>query len=353
MEGTNKTNELKRDSGILIWLYSGCFLIFAMVIIGGITRLTGSGLSITEWKVITGTLPPLSEAAWIAEFEAYKQSPQFQRINSHFQLSDFQQIYWWEYIHRLVARILGLVFIFPLIYFIVKKRINKALAPKLGVIFLLGAWQGVLGWLMVASGLQSNPHVSHINLATHLVNAFILFGYIYWVTLDLQYTNDSLTSYRPKREAMKFSWILLALFAIQLTYGAFVAGLRAGNIFNTWPLMDGQVIADSVFIAFEKTGFASLVNNHATVQFIHRTVAIIFLLAVVYFWYNRNTSAFSLKGEQKNAINILLIVTLLQVLLGITTLLLYVPLILGVVHQAMAFVLFGLLIFIWHRLKFA
>ena len=166
---------------IIFWLYSGCILVFAMVVIGGITRLTGSGLSITEWKVITGTLPPLNETDWQLEFAQYQLSPQFQKINSDFNIEDFKQIYFWEYFHRLIGRMIGIVFIIPFLYFYFKKQIDKKLLPKLIIIFLLGAWQGFLGWYMVKSGLQNNPFVSHYRLAIHLVNAFLTFGYIFWL----------------------------------------------------------------------------------------------------------------------------------------------------------------------------
>lgn len=343
----------KRNRPIIIWLYSGCALVFLMVIIGGITRLTGSGLSITEWKVVTGTLPPMNEAQWSSEFSKYQASPQFQKVNSHFQLHDFKTIYWWEYIHRLVARLMSVVFIIPLLWFLYKRKIQADLIPKLFIIILLGAWQGFLGWYMVKSGLVNNPHVSHLRLAMHLVNAFITFGYIFWVALDLQYYKDTLTSKRPKTRATEVTIGLLIIVLVQIIYGAFVAGLKAGYVYNTWPLMDGQIIADSVFKAFNYDGIFSLVNNLATVQFIHRTLALIIFFGIVWFWFNRHHESFSLKAEQKQGVISCMLIVLLQVVLGICTLIFHMPIALAIIHQATAFLLFGSFIFLWHRLRFA
>lgn len=241
----------KSNPAIVYWLYLGCFLVFAMVVVGGITRLTGSGLSITEWNVVTGTIPPVSEEGWLIEFEKYQHTPQFQLINSHFGVEDFKRIYWWEYIHRLLGRLIGLVFIIPFIYFVMKKQIDKQLMPKLLFMFLLGAWQGFLGWYMVKSGLLNKPFVSHYRLAIHLANAFITFGYIFWVAQGLKY-GTSLSLILNNKRITRLAISVLVLLFIQIIYGAFVAGLHAGHIYNTWPKMGDDWIADSVFAAFER-----------------------------------------------------------------------------------------------------
>ena len=333
---------------IIIWLYAGCLLVFAMVVIGGITRLTGSGLSITEWKVITGTFPPLNEIQWQEEFSKYQQSPQFQLINSGFGIEDFKNIYWWEYLHRLIGRLLGMVFIIPFFYFLIKKQISKQLLPKLIIIFLLGAWQGFLGWYMVKSGLMNAPYVCHYRLAIHLVNAFITFGYIFWVSQDLKYGTNENTN--VSKSIKRLSILTFILLIIQITYGAFVAGLHAGQVYNTWPMMGDEWMASSVSAAFTHAGIISLVNDISTVQFIHRSLALIVFGLILYMWLKRKNAGWNLSNEQKFAINLSMIFVLIQALLGIFTLLYNVPVWLGVVHQAGAFVIFAAMIFQIHRL---
>lgn len=332
---------------IILWLYTGCILVFAMVVIGGITRLTGSGLSITEWKVITGTVPPLNETEWQLEFAQYQLSPQFQKINSDFNINDFKQIYFWEYFHRLIGRMIGIVFIVPFLYFYFKKQIDKKLLPKLLFIFLLGAWQGFLGWYMVKSGLQNNPFVSHYRLAIHLVNAFLTFGYIFWVAQDLRYP-------KQKKSASKTAlWLSIAVFIlllVQITYGAFVAGLHAGHIFNTWPKMGDEWIASSVGATFESEGLSSIFNSLATVQFIHRALALIVCCLLFVIWLYRKNRSWELKTQQISSVNISMMIIVMQILLGIFTLLYSVPVWLGVIHQAGAFVIFAALIYQIHRI---
>lgn len=333
---------------IIFWLYSGCILVFAMVVIGGITRLTGSGLSITEWKVITGTIPPFNETQWQQEFAQYQLSPQFQKINSSFSINDFKQIYFWEYFHRLIGRIIGLVFVIPFLFFYYKKQTDKKLLPKLIIIFLLGAWQGFLGWYMVKSGLQNNPFVSHYRLAIHLVNAFITFGYIFWVAQDLKFPST-----KKKLPAKNVLWLSISIFIlliIQITYGAFVAGLHAGHIFNTWPKMGDEWIASAVFASFENEGIKGIFNSMAIVQFIHRTLALIIFCLLFFIWMKRKNQSWNLNSQQLFSINISMIIVLIQVLLGIFTLLFSVPVWLGVLHQAGAFVIFASIIFQIHRI---
>lgn len=340
---------INSNKHIIIWLYTGCLLVFAMVVIGGITRLTGSGLSITEWRVITGTLPPLNDGQWQEEFLKYQQSPQFQLINSHFGLSEFKQIYWWEYLHRLIGRLLGMVFIIPFLYFLAKKQISKALLPKLILIFLLGAWQGFLGWYMVKSGLTSNPYVSHYRLAIHLINAFITFGYIFWVSQSLKFSNDTQPNASAK-PVLKLSIFTFVLLTLQIIYGAFVAGLHAGHIYNTWPKMGDEWIASSTIIGFEKGGILSLVNDISVVQFIHRTLALVVFGLITYLFFKRKHAKWILSGQQKYALSLSMVFVVMQVLLGIFTLLYNVPVWLGVVHQAGAFVIFAAMIYQIHRL---
>ncbi len=339
----------KKNKPLIIWLYTGCILIFAMVIIGGITRLTGSGLSITEWKVITGTLPPLNETEWMQEFSSYQKSPQFKKINTSFSLEDFRHIYWWEYIHRLIGRLIGIVFIVPFFYFLIKKQISKALLPKLILIFLLGALQGFLGWYMVKSGLVNNPFVSHYRLAIHLITAFITFGYIFWVSLDLKYNSISKISI-SSNPLLRLSIFTLILITIQIIYGAFVAGLHAGHIYNTWPMMGDYWVAPSVYAEYEHHGIMSLFNDISIVQFIHRSIALLVFGLILFMWLKRKNPKWSLNMEQIFPLNLSMSFIFIQVLLGIFTLIYNVPVWLGVVHQAGAFLVFGGMIFQIHRI---
>ncbi len=331
--------NLRGDRAIKWWLASGCFLIFLMVIVGGITRLTGSGLSITEWKVVTGTLPPMNDQQWQEEFDKYKQIPQYQQLNSYFELSDFKKIYFWEYIHRLIGRMIGFVFLIPFIYFYVKKRISKQLLPRLLGMFMLGALQGFIGWYMVSSGLSENIRVSHLRLALHLGTAFITFGYIFYVLLLEIYPQDTIKQPDVTHKQF-FPVILLTLIFLQIIIGAFVAGTHAGFIYNTWPKMEGQWLPDAVPYAWANDGLSSIINNIVTIQFIHRNLAYLIVILSIVWWYlqKRNYPAFD---KRVRASNMLMMVIILQAGLGIFTLLARVPVWMGVLHQAMAFVLFA------------
>ncbi len=312
-----------------------------MVIVGGITRLTGSGLSITEWKVVTGTIPPLNDVQWNEAFDKYKQIPQFKLVNSDFTLSDFKFIYFWEYIHRLIGRLLGLVFIIPFLYFFFKKQIDKALLPKLIVMFLLGAWQGFLGWYMVKSGLVENIHVSHLRLAIHLINAFFTFGYIFWVTFGLLFPPIKFSNLE-QRKLNRWSLVLLITVTIQIIYGAFVAGTKAGYVYNTFPKMGDEWMASSVSFALQKDGVSSLINNLASVQFLHRWLAMVVMGLIFYIFYLARKNVVSL--YQQSAIRYCVYAVAIQILLGVYTLLYAVPVWLGVIHQVGAFFLFATVI---------
>ncbi len=338
-------------SKLIVWLFMGCFLVFGMVVVGGITRLTGSGLSITEWKVVTGTIPPLNESQWLSEFQKYQQIPQYKELNSGFTLSDFKFIYFWEFIHRLIGRMIGIVFLVGFVYFWIKKIITKVLLPRLLFMFVLGGIQGFLGWYMVSSGLTKNVRVSHIRLAIHLTFAFITFGYIFWIAMTQLFTkkitvDKGLSSYRKSAKG------ILVLLTLQIIYGAFVAGTKAGWTYNTWPKMDNEWMPESISFAFAKDGLSSLINNLATVQFIHRCLAYL-IAGIIVFLYWKTGKDDRLSLAQKQGANILLILVVIQVLLGIMTLLSSVPLWMGVTHQAVAFFLFASTIYFIHRLSYS
>jgi cytochrome c oxidase assembly protein subunit 15 len=238
----------KENKSVIIWLLSGCVLLFLMVVVGGITRLTNSGLSMTDWHLVTDTFPPLTDAKWQAAFDEYKKFPEYQKINIHndFQLADYKFIYFWEWFHRFIGRIIGLVFFVPFVYFLIKKKLDTDTIKKCVVLLGMGAFQGFLGWFMVRSGLIDNPDVSHFRLSLHLTFAFITFAYTLWVALDLIYPERNINKIIPLRTIARYALVALL---IQIIYGGFVAGLNAGLIHNHWPLMsDGEFIHESVFI---------------------------------------------------------------------------------------------------------
>lgn len=336
---------MNQNKSVIYWLLSGCIIIFIMVVVGGITRLTGSGLSMTDWHLVTDTFPPMTEAAWQQAFDAYKQFPEYKLINVHnnFQLADYKFIYFWEWFHRFIARILGLVFIIPFIYFLIKKKLDNETLKKCLILVGLGILQGAIGWFMVLSGLQKNPDVSHFRLSLHLTWAFIIFAYTLWVALDLMYPNKT-EVILPLR---KLARITLFFILLQIIYGGFVAGLDAGFIHNHWPLMsDGQFFHDS--ITLEKDSWlARFTEGKSGVQFVHRTMAYVVVGLILFLFFK--SKKYSLSVEQKKGLNALLIVVFLQFTLGVLTLLYSVPLWLGVTHQAVAFFLLAAITYTLHR----
>lgn len=346
--------SIKDRSSIVLWLLSGCFLIFSMVVVGGITRLTGSGLSITKWDVVTGTMPPLTEADWLHEFDLYKQTPQYQHINAHFELSDFKGIYWWEYIHRLLGRLIGMVFVIPFLWFAVRKKIRGTMLWKCLLLFLLGGLQGFLGWYMVSSGLVDEPSVSHFRLALHLCTAFITFCFTLWFAMDLVNTEKvQLAGWQGKLK--KYTKIVLGITFVQIIFGAFVAGLKAGLIYNTWPLMGDKWVPDSFYFAWETMGWHAIIDNMTGVQFMHRNLAYLVFFGVLFLlwfaWSNQRIGKPSLLTGQIHALWAAALLVMLQFVLGVFTLLHAVPLTLGVIHQAGALLLLGSLVYLWHRLS--
>lgn len=337
---------------IIIWLLACCFFIFLMVTLGGLTRLTESGLSITEWKPVSGIIPPLSEAKWQEEFSLYQQSPEYKYKNLGMNLEEFKGIFWLEFIHRLVGRTTGFVFLLPLIYFFVSKRIETKMAAKLLGIFALGGMQGLVGWFMVKSGLKDQPFVSHYWLAFHLCMAFIIYGLILWNALSLIKKNH--TSKPIKQLKNKPLWILyfsacifLAIIMIQVIFGAFVAGMHAGLFFNTFPDMDGQFIPPGLFIL--SPWLINFIENATTIQFTHRIIAYFVTLYSIIFCLI--SYSFTLTKALRHAITLLPVVVLMQVGLGVTTLLLHIPVSFASLHQVFALVLFTVVIFVIYELK--
>lgn len=333
----------KDNKKVIYWLLAGCFLIFIMVVIGGITRLTHSGLSISSYKLISGTLPPLNEAQWIAEFDHYKQFPEYQKLNNHFDLQDFKDIYFWEWLHRVLGRLLGIVFVIPFLYFLLKRQLTKPTIKKAIILMVLGGFQGFLGWYMVKSGLVDIPDVSHYRLSMHLTTAFITFAYTFWVAMDLWYPVKKEIN-KHIRNIIRFG---LAILLIQIIWGAFVAGLDAGLIHNHWPLMnDGELIHETVYTE-QVPLWRNFVEGRSGVQFFHRYMAYAVVAIIFFIWYR--TRKLQLTLPQKNGINILLVLVFAQFILGVFTLILHVPVVLGVLHQVTAFFLLAAMTFVLHR----
>jgi cytochrome c oxidase assembly protein subunit 15 len=305
---------------VAIWLLVGVSMIIIQVLLGGITRLTGSGLSITEWKPIMGALPPMNDSDWNTAFEKYQQIAQYKYINSHFTIGDFKFIYFWEWFHRLWARLIGVVFLVPFAIFLLQKRFKKEMIKPMIILFLLGALQGLVGWIMVQSGLEDSEllYVSHYKLAIHFVLALGLLCYTLWFAFDLLIPQKSLTVNKPLR---KFAGWLVALLIIQLIYGAFMAGLKAATAAPTWPDINGVWVPCNFHLFGDRKfpGFSFLTDNPLVIHFIHRNLAYIISVLVFIWWWKANKAG-GTKLFQKTRILPLLIV-LLQVLLGVLTVL--------------------------------
>jgi cytochrome c oxidase assembly protein subunit 15 len=328
---------------VAIWLLVCCALVYAIVVLGGVTRLTGSGLSITVWQPIMGVLPPINDTQWQESFELYQQSPEYQKINYHMSVEDFKGIFWLEYLHRLLGRIIGFIFLVPLLFFLASGRIAKPETPKYLLMFVLGGMQGLLGWYMVQSGLVDNPHVSQYRLTAHLSAALLIYAYMFWVAMGLLFPCRSDTSHPL------YGWTLAltGLVTVTVVSGGFVAGLKAGLAFNTFPLMNGKWIPDMLF-ALDPL-WRNLFDNMVTVQFNHRLLAIVTLGSVIAYWIFAGKRRLSPRLAW--GIHALLAVTLLQVILGISTLIMRVPIFLATAHQAVAVLVFTLVLYLCHGLR--
>jgi cytochrome c oxidase assembly protein subunit 15 len=326
------------------WLTAMAALIAIMVLVGGATRLTESGLSIVEWKPVTGTLPPLTETQWMEAFEGYKTIPQYRELNAGMNLAEFKTIFWWEWSHRLLGRFIGMAYLLPFLWFLWRGALSTDLKRRLWIIFGLGALQGAVGWWMVASGLTQRVEVSQVRLATHLVLALLIFAAIVWTLRRLGERQPSAASSRLKITAV----VLLALTFVQLYLGALVAGLRAGRVYNTWPEIDGALIPSAARLFFEQPWWRNLFDNTLTVQFNHRMTAYTLLALAI---LHAADAVRSRAGPAVISGAVWLVVAItLQAALGIQTLLHQVPILLGLAHQAMAIVVLTLAILQVERL---
>ena len=309
---------------VAAWLFLCAALTFAIVVVGGVTRLTESGLSITEWQPLVGALPPLTPSDWEALFARYRETPQFHQVFAEIGLEGFKRIFWWEYSHRLLGRTVGLAFLLPFLFFLFKRKLSAELARKLAGIFALGALQGAMGWYMVKSGLVDDPRVSHFRLTAHLGLALLIFSCEFWLALDV------LSSHEGRKPRTLSLVVLGAVFLMALS-GGFVAGLRAGHAYNSFPLMNGRLFPDELWQL--EPWWRNFLWNVATVQFVHRAIFWVLLLLVPSLWFQLKHTGARLASHH------LLGMFLLQATLGICTLLLAVPVPLAAAHQAGAVLL--------------
>ena len=339
LRATDEGARLPSDPAIIdahrhivrFWLHGVAVLIALMVIVGGITRLTDSGLSIVEWRPVTGTVPPLSENAWAAEFEKYKTSSEYELVNKGMTLSEFKRIYWWEWVHRLLGRVIGAAFLLPLLFFQFRGWIEPRIKWRLWMIFALGALQGGIGWWMVASGLVGRVDVAQERLSIHLTMACLILIAVVWTARRLA-PATSVASAVPRRLAWT-AVAILSLLVVQIALGGLVAGLKAGLVYYTWPLIDGALIPAREHLFFLAPAWANLIDNHLAVQFTHRMVAYLLVaLATLHaadcaYHNERRVSAIALAS-----------LLLLQATLGVVTLLWHVPMLLALAHQSVAVV---------------
>ena len=345
-EGTT-TSAPGSPRGVIPWLVLVAALVFGMVVLGGVTRLTESGLSMTDWRPVTGWLPPMSETAWQAEFDQYRASPEYQQVNAGMSVEAFKAIFWFEYGHRLLGRIIGLAFFLPFMFFLAARRLDRPLALRLTWLLALGALQGAVGWFMVKSGLIDRPSVSQYRLAMHLALAFLIYGALVWTIQGLRNAPDYGPAETGLRRQRRIAGWLLALVSVTVVSGAFVAGLDAGHYYNTFPLMEGSLIPGDY-----QSGLPWWQNpfeNIAAVQFHHRVLAVFTVVAALAFWLANRGS--HLTRQTRHAIRALAAMVLVQAGLGIVTLLNYVPVWLGALHQAGALVLFTLAIMVLCSLR--
>ncbi len=324
---------------IAFWLLACSAVIFAMVALGGLTRLTHSGLSMVDWKPLTGWLPPLGLEAWQLEFENYQRFPEYQKLNQGMTLAEFKSIFWFEFSHRLLGRGIGVLYFVPFVFFLLRRRIDRQLLPRLLFLFVLGGLQGVLGWWMVKSGLVERPDVSHYRLTAHLGMAVLIMGYMVWLAVGLLLPRAVIADDRLIGLS-RFAQVMALLVFVVILSGGLVAGLDAGFAYNTFPLMQGRLMPEGLFDL--TPWYRNFGENLITVQFDHRWLALIALLAVVALW--QQALRRGVTGSLRSAFHLVLILAVIQVGLGIATLVLVVPLSLAALHQAAALALFSMIV---------
>jgi len=344
MNSKNRNDNFKIS--IFVWLIILTIIVFAIIIIGGLTRLTNSGLSMVNWRPILGTFPPLTSQAWSNVFDLYKQTPEFIYINKNITLEEFQYIFWWEWTHRFVARFLGVVFILPFLYFVIKKKIKIFLIKRLIIVLLFGIFQAIVGWWMVKSGLTENPYVSPYRLTFHLINALLIFSILFWTSMDYYYVDTNKVNY--KMTFYQF-FLILSIFLTSITIisGGFMAGTNSGQSFNTYPLMNGKIFPDDYF--FRDLGILNIFENTVTINFNHRW------LGTITFLFVFTVCSYSILSNKiyvpKFLIYLILIILIIQFSLGILTLLSNVNLSYASLHQLNSVILLSTLLITYHQSK--
>ena len=340
----------KGNRAVAAWLLVCCLMVFATLVVGGATRLTHSGLSIVEWQPIVGTVPPLSDADWQTVFSKYQLTPEYQKVNHRMSIEEFKPIFWWEFIHRLLGRSIGLVFLLPFVYFLLRRQLEPPMVPRLAGIFLLGALQGGMGWYMVKSGLVDDPRVSQYRLTAHLGIAFLIFAAMFWLALGLLLERAKAlpAAASAARDGLRglAGGLSLTVFVMVLS-GGFVAGLHAGLRYNTFPLMNEDFLPPDMFLM--EPWFLNFFNNPSAAQFDHRLIAWLLVVLVGLLWFK--AGRLPLPPRARLATHLLLLIFLAQLALGIATLLLVVPVPLAVAHQGGALILFGAALWVWREMR--
>ena len=338
--------SLNFNKSVFIWLITLTLMVLAIIIIGGLTRLTGSGLSMADWRPILGTIPPLSDEKWLEVFNVYKQTPEYIYVNKNMEIDGFKFIFWWEWFHRFFARLIGIVFIIPFIYFVFKKILNKNLYFNLSIIFILGFFQALVGWWMVKSGLSDDPYVSPYRLTFHLINAIILFSLLLWSTMNYYYSKN--INFFSNLDSDKiYIFISIVIVFITIITGGFMAGSDAGKSFNTYPLMNGKFFPDDYFL--EGLGILNLFENTIAINFNHRwlgTISFIYIFSLFLILTFKQSTA-----KHKIYFFIVLLILSIQFFLGIITLLSNVKISFASMHQTNSIILFAFLLLSYHKIK--
>ncbi len=335
------------NNSIYVWLLTITIMVLMIIIIGGLTRLTDSGLSMTDWRPLLGIIPPLNNKSWETVFEMYKLTPEFKIVNRNMSLDDFKYIFWWEWFHRVFARMIGMVFLLPLIYFILSNKLSSTLYLRLSIVFVFGLFQALVGWWMVKSGLSENPYVSPYRLTFHLINALIIFSMLLWIAMDYRYSIKLSFISKPFSNEF-FLLISIILIFITIASGGFMAGTNSGQSFNTFPLMNGKIIPDDYHM--EDYGIYNIFENTVAINFNHRWLSIFVFFYIVFICFK--FIKFNNRNISRVLVYLILFFLTLQVLLGVFTLISNVYLPLASMHQTNSILLLSTLLISYHQFKY-
>jgi len=343
----NATQQDKNDKQVAIWLMSVAAVIFFMIMLGGATRLTHSGLSMVDWNPIMGVVPPLNDAEWEQTFKRYQEFPEYQKVNRGMTVDEFKSIFYYEYFHRVLGRLIGLIFLIPFLFLWFRGTIRRNMLPQMIILFILGGLQGVLGWYMVKSGLVKDPQVSQYRLTAHLLAAVMIYGYLLWVAFGLIKKSTHTLSNNIGKKLYRYSIALTGLIVFMISTGGFVAGTKAGYAYNTFPLMAGKFIPDGMYTL--QPFWLNWFENITTIQFNHRMIAYLLILLIPF--YSFSVRRLAITTRSMFAAHLLLAMLIIQVSLGVATLLLNMPVAIAVIHQGGAIVLFTIALFITREIR--